>query len=80
MRLLQFSQHGGLSLTKDFVSDIPPYAILSHTWGNDDDEVTFDDVTDGLSKSKTGYTKLRFCANRAQKDEIEYFWVDTCCT
>ena len=79
MRLLHFSQHGELSLTKDLVSNIPPYAILSHTWGNDDDEVTFDDLTNGLGKSKTGYTKLQFCGNQARKDKIEYFWVDTCC-
>jgi Heterokaryon incompatibility protein (HET) len=79
MRLLQFSQHGELSLTKDLVSNIPPYAILSHTWGNDDDEVTFDDLANGLGKSKTGYTKLQFCGSQARKDKIEYFWVDTCC-
>jgi hypothetical protein len=79
MRLLQLNQHGEVSLTKDLGSDIPPYAILSHTWGADDDEVTFDDLEKGLGKSKAGYTKLRFCGNQARKDKIDYFWVDTCC-
>jgi hypothetical protein len=79
MRLLQLSQHGKLSLTKDLVSNIPPYAILSHTWGDDDDEVTFDDLVNEYGKSKTGYTKLQFCGNQARKDKIEYFWADTCC-
>jgi hypothetical protein len=37
MCLLKFSGHGDLSLTKDLVEDIPSYAILSHTWGADDD-------------------------------------------
>ena len=31
MRPLQLSQHGELNLTKDLVSSVPPYAILSHT-------------------------------------------------
>jgi hypothetical protein len=79
MRLLQLDQHGQLSLTKDLVSNIPPYAILSHTWGDDDDEVIFDDLEKGLGKSKFGYTKLQFCGNQARKDKIDYFWVDTCC-
>ena len=79
MRLLQLTQHGEVSLTKDLGNDVPPYAILSHTWGADDDEVTFDDLEKGLGKSKVGYTKLRFCGNQARKDDIDYFWVDTCC-
>jgi hypothetical protein len=58
MRLVQLSQHGELSLTKDLVLNTPPYAILSHTWGDDDDEVTFDDLEKGLGKSKVGYKKL----------------------
>ena len=79
MRLLKLSQYGELSLTKDLVLNIPPYAILSHTWGDDDDEVTFDDLEQGLAKSKVGYTKLQFCGHQARKDKIHYFWVDTCC-
>lgn len=61
------------------VLNIPPYAILSHTWGDDDDKVNFDDLEKGLYKSKVGYTKLQFCGIQARKEKIYYFWVDTCC-
>ena len=66
MRLLQYNSAGQLSLTKDFVNnDIPEYAILSHTWGADTEEVTFRDLMDGTGKSKAGYDKIRFCGERA---------------
>ena len=32
MRLLQVDENDELSLTDDLVDNIPPYAILSHTW------------------------------------------------
>jgi Heterokaryon incompatibility protein (HET) len=79
MRLLQIDSHGELSFTKDRDSDIPSYAILSHTWGGDEDEVTFSDLGPRIYKSKKGYRKIRFCGEQARKDKIEYFWVDTCC-
>ncbi|KIW18868.1 hypothetical protein PV08_03157 [Exophiala spinifera] len=79
MRLLKFDAHGELSLTKDLIDDIPRYAILSHTWGADDEEVTFQDLKDGSGKSKAGYEKIRLCGEQAQKDNLHYFWVDTCC-
>jgi len=52
MRLLLCSNNGEISLTKDLVGDdtIPSYAILSHTWGADTEEVTFEDVTNGTGK------------------------------
>jgi hypothetical protein len=79
MRLLQFDGTGQLHLSKDLTEKIPPYAILSHTWGADDDEVTFDDVKNGSGNSKAGYKKILFCGEQARKDKLEYFWVDTCC-
>ena len=79
MRLLKFDSCGGLSLTKDLIEDIPSYAILSHTWGADDDEVTFNDLKDGSAKSKAGYAKIQFCGDQARRDGLLYFWVDTCC-
>jgi hypothetical protein len=80
MRLLKYGNRGELCLTKNLVEDIPSYAILSHTWGADDDEVTFDDLKNGSGKSKAGYTKIRFCGEQARKNGLQYFWVDTCCT
>jgi hypothetical protein len=48
-------------------------------WGEDHDEVTFHDVENGHGKSKAGYAKIQFCGKQAQKDGLEYFWVDTYC-
>jgi hypothetical protein len=62
MRLLRRCDTGEFSLTKDIVGDeaIPPYAILSHTWGADTEEVTFEDMANGTGKDKPGYEKIRF--------------------
>ena len=80
MRLLECDSSGGFSLTKDIVDDkIPPYGILSHTWGADTEEVTFRDLKDGTGKKKAGYDKIRFCGEQARRDSLQYFWVDTCC-
>lgn len=80
MRLLQVNENGEFSLIERVGSNIPPYAILSHTWGeNDDDEVTYKDLVEGTGKSKAGYRKLIFCGKQAAKDYLRYFWVDTCC-
>src|SRR5436189_404821 len=81
MRLLRRSKPGEFSFSKNFVGNdtIPPYAILSHTWGADSTEVTFEDLTNGTGKDKPGYEKIRFCGERAGQDDLEYFWVDTCC-
>ncbi len=78
MRLLQLDNCAELSLTEDLLDNIPPYAILSYTWGTDRDELTFDDLHNGLGKSKAGYAKIQFCGQQARKDGLEYFWVDTC--
>jgi hypothetical protein len=80
MRLLERNSTGEFSPTKDFYGDdVPRYAILSHTWGADTEEVSFKDVTDGTGKSKPGYDKLKFCGEQARRDSLQYFWVDTCC-
>jgi hypothetical protein len=78
MRLLHL-ESGNLSLTEDYTEHVPPYAILSHTWGKDIEEVTFDDFKEGNHTNKTGYTKIRFCGEQAARDGLKYFWVDTCC-
>jgi Heterokaryon incompatibility protein (HET) len=78
MRLLARDSSGEFSLTKELV-DLPAYAILSHTWGSDDEEVTYNDMIEGSGKLKTGYRKIRFCGEQAARDGLQYFWVDTCC-
>ena len=79
MRLLKIEENGEFSLTKDIIYPTMPYVILSHTWGEDDEEVTFEDLKDGSGKTKKGYKKLRFCGQQAARDGLQYFWVDTCC-
>jgi hypothetical protein len=81
MRLVQRGSSGEFTLTKDLSGDdeIPPYAILSHTWGADAEEVTFEDLTNGTVEDKPGYEKIRFCGEQARQDKLQYFWVDTCC-
>ncbi|OCK73382.1 HET-domain-containing protein [Lepidopterella palustris CBS 459.81] len=79
MRLLRLGDDGEFSLTKFVGNNIPRYAILSHTWGADNEEVTYKTLTDGTGKSKAGYAKIQFCGNQAAKDGLQYFWVDTCC-
>ncbi|PQE05113.1 hypothetical protein CJF31_00006091 [Rutstroemia sp. NJR-2017a BVV2] len=56
-----------------------PYAILSHTWGEDDEEVSYKNLKDGTEKTKDGYKKLRFCSQQAARDGLQYFWIDSCC-
>jgi hypothetical protein len=79
MRLLRLVANGEFSLVEFFGQNIPRYAILSHTWGADNEEVTFKDLENGAGKGKSGYNKIRFCGKQAAKDGLEFFWLDTCC-
>lgn len=75
MRLLKI-ENGTISLTRNLPDhDIPwhSYAILSHTWGNDGDEVSFDDMLNATGKSKPGYQKILFCAEQAAHDGWQHF-------
>ena len=80
MRLLERSDAGEFGLTEYFVNDdeIPPYAILSHTWVAGE-EVVYEELKNGAGKGKSGYHKIRFCGEQARRDGLQYFWVDTCC-
>ncbi|KAF2724735.1 TPR-like protein [Polychaeton citri CBS 116435] len=84
MRLLKFDNDGGISFTNDLSKSelrAYKYAILSHTWGKDEEEVKYDDVLTGIGTSKpgSGSKKIRFCIRQARQHGLEYFWVDTCC-
>ncbi|KAL0939757.1 het domain protein [Colletotrichum truncatum] len=54
------------------------YAILSHTWG--EEEVTFKDIS-CLSKAekKKGFVKIAKTCEIARRKDLKYAWVDTCC-
>ena len=84
MRLLKRDNAGRVSFTKDLPeSELPlyKYAILSHTWGECDEEVTYEDIISGTSISKPGIgsAKIKFCVQQTRQDGLDYFWVDTCC-
>lgn len=76
MRLLHFRDDGSLACTEFGRHNLPHYAILSHTWG--DEEVTLQDLFHGISSNLSGYRKIIFCGEQAAKDGLKYFWVDTC--
>lgn len=79
IRLIHIETQDSFSLTNHLFEQAPPYAILSHTWGVDDEEVIFEDMQDDAWKQKAAHVKLRFCADRVQKDGLDHFWIDTCC-
>lgn len=63
MRLLQ-REDGGKYNSKESLSEtIPRYAIWSHTWGPDHEEVTLADLEKDAGTTKAGYRKLQFCAD-----------------
>jgi archaellum biogenesis ATPase FlaH len=79
MHLLKYGENGELTIISFDENELPLYAILSHTWGVDEEEVTFADIVKGGGKAKPGYKKIRLCGDQARQDGLEYFWVDTCC-
>ncbi|OAA61263.1 Heterokaryon incompatibility [Niveomyces insectorum RCEF 264] len=78
MRLLEY-RNGAFKAPVIRAGNLPRYAVLSHTWGPDADEVTYKDLVDGTGDGKAGYEEIRFCAGQAQRDGLRYIWVDTCC-
>ena len=87
MRLLQTAD---LGLVEFFDSNVPKYAILSHTW--DGEEVTLQEMqlcgakgtadksrTSAHILQKKGYAKVKDAAALADQDGFKYIWVDACC-
>jgi hypothetical protein len=62
-----------------FFGDTPPYAILSHTW--DQDEVSFQDMHSGhmALANLAGFRKIEAACRIAVADGFQYIWIDTCC-
>jgi len=56
---------------------LPEYAILSHTWG--EDEVVFQDLQTPSFSQKPSWRKIEGCCETALKHNLEWIWVDTCC-
>jgi hypothetical protein len=89
----QLVDTSSLKLVTKHDANLPPYAILSHTWGSDSDELTMQDLerlngklgqlTGGIMSRavtmKPGYAKLQASAALARSQGYEYIWIDTCC-
>ncbi|KAI1759688.1 HET-domain-containing protein [Hypoxylon sp. FL1150] len=86
-------EEGILQVVERNANQIPPYAILSHTW--EEDEVKFEDIESGRANDVSRETleakaksspfeaksllKLKNACAQAADDGYEYIWVDTCC-
>ncbi|KAK1622145.1 hypothetical protein BDP81DRAFT_508384 [Colletotrichum phormii] len=57
------------------------YAILSHKWEKDEDEVTFEDMGSAEIRSKKvlGWSKILKTCDEALERGIRYALIDTCC-
>lgn len=74
MRLLKTDT---LELVEFIGNVIPLYAILSHTW--EDEEVTYQEMQlPEPPVHKRGYQKIQDCCRLAREDRFEYCWIDTC--
>jgi len=62
-----------------FGDNIPKYAILSHTW--DEEEVTFQDMQhlDDRVREKRGFEKIVYTCKQAKREQLNWAWVDICC-
>ncbi len=64
---------------EDHLDNVPPYAILSHTWG--DEEVSLQDISHSTSvpTAKAGYSKIVESSRVARQLGHKHIWIDTCC-
>lgn len=62
---------------EQFLNNMPQYAILSHTWG--EQEVTFNDISSSARTSLKGRQKVKNCCKLARSQGWQYVWIDTCC-
>ena len=58
-------------------TQIPRYAILSHTWTGE--EVTFDDIVGKDAHKLAGHYKVKRTCEQALKDGFSHVWIDSCC-
>jgi hypothetical protein len=74
MRLLNTTT---LELHEFFDIQVPPYAILSHKW--EDDEILFKEVKKRRNLEAKGWRKVQRCCAMAREDGHQWLWMDTCC-
>ncbi|KAE9368926.1 HET-domain-containing protein, partial [Stipitochalara longipes BDJ] len=57
-----------LEVSEFFDANTPNYAILSHTWGEEEQ-----------ISHRAGYKKIQDCCAKALEAGFQYVWIDTCC-
>ena len=65
---------------EEFHGSVPPYAILSHTWSNN--EVSFQEMLSvpvGEIEDEYRYQKIRMFCRLAKQYGFEYCWIDNVC-
>jgi len=82
MRLINVDTLCLEQFTRDPDPEQTPYAILSHTWEEPGQELSFEDVMrmDGdIGSARIQSEKLKGCCERAKSQGLKYVWIDTCC-
>lgn len=69
--------HGVPEIKEFHDQNRPPYAILSHTWG--DDEVLFADLKVPGVAERPGFRKIQMTLHQAREDGLQWAWVDNAC-
>ena len=59
--------------------NIPPYAILSHTWDQTEPEVTYEDMKNPDHVHMARYDKIEQTCQLARATHLKWVWIDTCC-
>ncbi|KAM3066475.1 hypothetical protein ACMFMG_012059 [Clarireedia jacksonii] len=74
-----FKTHGDIRLLR-FHNPPKEYAILSHTWIENEGEVSLTDLMNPREAArKPGFAKIKSTCIRAHSDGYSYVWIDTCC-
>lgn len=74
MRLLHTTT---LAFHDFFADDTPPYAILSHRWG--EEEISYQHYLDQAHAGSLGHQKVIEACKLAASRNRDYIWIDTVC-
>lgn len=83
LHLLRVDTYRFYNHYQDRVPDqgLPDYAILSHTWSEDGDEFTYQDIQPqniDSAKQRKAFAKIRSTSEEAKRQGLSWFWIDTC--
>jgi hypothetical protein len=75
MRLLKYEKDGRLTITSFEDNALPRYAILSHTWGADTEEVTFADLLKVTASTSLATRRFASVENKHSKIQRNMDWI-----